>query len=295
MDIRVLRYFIKIAQEQNMSKAARMLHVSQPALSRQINELETRLGTKLFIRGKRQLQLTPDGYYLFERAQEILALVNKTTYNLQKQDIVSGTLDIGAGESMALDCVMETIKDIMHKYPEVHINFRSGDAETIQADLSSGILEFGIIMGKRPLDNYNTLQLPAEDRWGIIMKQDEPLASHESISPSDLIGRSLLVSRQVQGKKTFQDWSNGLIEQFNFVGTYNLIFNAALLVKTGACMALTYDKLIDTTSIDGLVFRPLKPQLTEPNTIIWNKNRNLPTVGKLFLETLRKNIAKKEV
>jgi DNA-binding transcriptional LysR family regulator len=289
MDIRVLRYFIIIAQELNISKAARLLHVSQPALSRQIAELETTLGTKLFIRGKRQLQLTPDGYYLLERAKEIVGLVNKTTYTLQKQDLISGTLDIGAGESIALQCVMKTIKEIMHKYPEIHINFRSGDSENILSELDSGILEFGIIMGDRPLDNYHRLILPERNRWGVIMRKDEPLAQKDFIQPSDLLGRSLLLSRQVRRKQLFQDWSQNLWDQLNFVGTYNLIFNAALLVQTGACMALTYEGLTDMTNND-VTFIPLQPELTDPNTLIWSKNRQMPETAKLFLQTLKENL-----
>ncbi|AUI72331.1 LysR family transcriptional regulator [Companilactobacillus alimentarius] len=290
MDVRVLRYFIIIAQEQNISRAARLLHVSQPALSRQIADLETTLGTKLFIRGKRQLQLTQDGYYLLEQAKEIVGLVNKTTYNLQKKDVISGSLDIGSGESIALKCVMQTIKEIMHKYPEIHINFRSGDGDTIKADLDSGILEFGIIMGQKQLTNYHTLVLPQRNRWGVIMRKDEQLAKQKEIYPRDLIGRPILISRQIRGKKSFQDWSKDLFDQLNFVGTYNLIFNAGLLVETGACIALTYEDLVDTTSNKGLVFRPLAPELTDPNTVIWSKNRTLPTAAKLFLDTLQKNI-----
>jgi len=290
MDVRVLRYFIIIAQEENFSHAAAILHVSQPALSRQIADLETSLGTKLFTRNKRHIQLTQDGYYLLERAQEIISLVDKTTYNLQKQDVINGTLDIGAGESVALSVVMETIKQLLHKYPNIHVNFHSGDSEAIQAELNSGILEFGIIMGNKQLDNYNKIKLPEENRWGIVMHSDEQLASRKAIKPSDLIGRPLLSSRQATKRKTFQTWSNGLFDQFNIIGTYNLFFNAGLLIKTGACMALTYENLADTSDGSNLVFRPLEPELTDPNTLIWSKNRNLPEIDTLFLETLQKNI-----
>jgi len=294
MDIRVLRYFIAIAQEENISRAANRLHVSQPALSRQLADLETTLGTKLFIRGKRQMQLTADGYYLLERAQEIISLVDKTTYNLQKEDVISGTLDIGAGESTALQCAMDTVQEIIHKYPAVHINLQSGASPNIQANLDSGILEFGIIMGHHQLSNYHTLQLPENNRWGILMDQDEPLAKKESIQPQDLIGRPLLVSRQINQHQDFKNWSQGLFDQFNFIGTYNLVFNASLLIKAGACLVLTYENLIDTSGQNNLVFRPLNPELTDPNTLIWSKNRALPEVDQLFLEKLKQNIQKQE-
>lgn len=290
MDIRVLRYFIAIAQEENISRAARLLHVSQPALSRQIADLENKLGTKLFIRGKRQMQLTKDGYYLLERAREIIKLVDKTTYNLQKEDVVSGTLDIGAGESLAIACIMKTVHQLMYKYPEIQVNLNSGDSINIESALDSGILEFGVIMGHHQLENYHTLELPEKNRWGILMREDEQLATKKTISSADLIGRPLLISRQLQHHQDFKNWSQGLFDQFNFVGSYNLIFNAALLVKTGACIALTYENLIDPTADNGLIFRPLNPELNDPNTLIWSKNRTLPEVDQLFLDTLRKNI-----
>jgi len=290
MDVRVLRYFIAIAQEQNISRAARLLHVSQPALSRQIADLETNLGTQLFIRGKRQIQLTQDGYYLLERAQEIVDLVDKTTYNLQKQDIVSGTLDIGAGESIAVQGVMDTVHDIIRKYPEVHINFKSGDYTVIEPAIDSGVLEFGIIMGHHEFGNYNTLELPQKNHWGVLMRKDEQLSTQKHIQPSDLIGRPLLVSHQIKQHRDFKNWSQGLFDQFNFVGTYNLIFNASLLVKTGACMALTYADLGDVSADSDLTFRPLSPELTDPNTLIWSKKRTLPDVDKLFLKTLKEKI-----
>lgn len=290
MDIRVLRYFIAIAQEENISRAARLLHISQPALSRQIADLETKLGTKLFIRGKRQMQLTKDGYYLLERAREIVKLVDKTTYNLQKEDVVSGTLDIGAGESLAIACIMKTVHQLMYKYPEIQVNLNSGDSINIESALDSGILEFGVIMGHHQLENYHTLELPEKNRWGVLMREDEQLATKKTISPTDLIGRPLLISRQLQRHQDFKNWSQGLFDQFNFVGSYNLIFNAALLVKTGACIALTYEDLIEPTADNELIFRPLNPELNDPNTLIWSKNRTLPDVDQLFLDTLRKNI-----
>ncbi|MFH5811264.1 LysR family transcriptional regulator [Companilactobacillus sp. FL22-1] len=290
MDIRVLRYFIAIAQEQNITRAARLLHISQPALSRQIADLETNLGTQLFIRGKRQIQLTQDGYYLLQRAQEIIGLVDKTTYNLQKQDVVSGTLDIGAGESVAIQCVMDTVHDLIHQYPDIQVNFNSGDSTVIEAALDSGILEFGIIMGHHELGNYNTMKLPENNRWGLLMRQDEPLAQKKDITPSDLIGRPLLASRQISHHKDFIAWSQGLFEQFKFIGTYNLIFNASLLVKTGSCLALTYENLINTSGDSNLVFRPLTPTMTDPNTLIWSKKRQLPEADQLFLKTLQEKI-----
>lgn len=292
MDIRVLRYFVTIAQELNMSRAAELLNVSQPALSRQIADLEDELGVKLFRREHRHLALTQEGHYLLGRAQQIVGLVNKTTYHLQKQDVISGTIEIGAGESSGITPLMETLHQIMRQYPEVRVNLRSGDYEDILAGLDAGLLEFGVLMGYHNLNNYNTLQLPEENRWGVLMRADAQLAEKDVIQPIDLVGRPLITSQQAAQRGTFQIWSGELFNQLNFVGTYNLIFNASLLVQTGAVMALTYDKLIDHyTTKDGLVFRPLAPAVVEPNTLVWSKNHQLPNLNRLFLDTLQKEIA----
>lgn len=290
MNIRVLRYFIEIVREGNISSAAHRLHISQPALSRQIMELETTLGVTLFERGHRQIKLTQEGYYLYERAQEITALVDKTTYHLQSNSVVSGTLDIGAGESSALMPLMDVLAQILRYYPEVRVNLTSGDSTAIRQQVGQGSLEFGVVMGHENLLNYNSLPLPAQNRWGILMRRTEPLAAKLVITPGDLLGLSLLTSVQSRVQDTFRDWAGDLINQYNFVGNYNLLYNAELLVKAGAGMALAYDGIANLYDQD-LVFRPLAPALTDANILIWNKDHQLPNVAQLFLKLLRERIA----
>lgn len=290
MNIRVLRYFIEIVREGNISSAAHRLHISQPALSRQIMELETTLGVTLFERGHRQIKLTQEGYYLYERAQEITALVDKTTYHLQSNSVVSGTLDIGAGESSALMPLMDVLAQILRYYPEVRVNLTSGDSTAIRQQVGQGSLEFGVVMGHENLLNYNSLTLPAQNRWGILMRRTEPLAAKPVITPGDLLGLSLLTSVQSRVQDTFRDWAGDLINQYNFVGNYNLLYNAELLVKAGAGMALAYDGIANVYDQD-LVFRPLAPALTDANILIWNKDHQLPNVAQLFLKLLRERIA----
>ncbi|MDD7694027.1 MAG: LysR family transcriptional regulator [Limosilactobacillus sp.] len=289
MNIRVLRYFIEIVREGNISSAAHRLHISQPALSRQIMELETTLGVTLFERGHRQIKLTQEGYYLYERAQEITALVDKTTYHLQANEVVSGTLDIGAGESSALMPMMDVLAQSLRDYPEVRVNLTSGDSTVIRQQIDQGSLEFGVVMGHENLLNYNSLTLPAQNRWGILMRKTEPMAAKQVITPGDLLGLSLLTSVQSRAQDTFRDWAGDLINQYHFVGSYNLLYNAELLVKAGAGMALAYDGIANLYDQD-LVFRPLAPVLTDANILIWNKDRQLPNVAQLFLKLLRERI-----
>lgn len=291
MDIRVLRYFIEIVKDGTISSAAHSLHISQPALSNQIHDLEAELGVTLFERGHRQITLTEDGYYLYERAQEIAALVDKTTYHLQSQEVISGVLGIGAGESQALQPVMDVVAQILRDYPDVRTNLVSGASATIRRQVDQGSLEFGVVMGREQLQNYNTLLLPAKNRWGILLKEDHPLAKQKEIAPADLIGQALITSSQSRLQDSFRDWAGSLVEQYHFVGNYNLLYNAELLVKAGAGIALAYDGIANLYN-QGLAFRPLQPAVTDNNTLIWAKNRQLPHVGLLFLDLLKKRLAK---
>lgn len=286
MEIRVLRYFIEIVREGNISGAAQHLHVSQPALSRQIRDLETVLGVTLFERGHRQIKLTDEGYYLYERAQEIISLVDKTTYHLQSQEVISGTLGIGAGESAALRPIMDVAAQILRDYPDVRVNLVSGDASTIRRQVDQGNLEFGVVMGHEVLHNYQTLKLPAINRWGILMPADHPLAQRQTIKPADLVGQSLITSVQSRQQDVFRDWAGSLINQYNFVGNYNLLYNAALLVQAVAGVALAYDGIANLYD-QQLAFRPLTPTVSDDNTLIWAKDRQLPHVAQLFLQLLQ--------
>lgn len=295
METRVLRYFSEIVHEGNISNAARHLHVSQPALSRQIMDLETELGVTLFERGHRQIQLTQEGHYLYQRAQEILAMIDKTEYHLQGQDMVSGVLDIGAGESPSLKPVMKVIHQIMQEYPEVLINLVSGDSESIRQQIDNGLLEFGILMGHENMVNYSTLELPQANRWGVLMRADSPLAQQKEIRPSDLIGHPLMTSAQTRRQDAFRHWAGDLLDQFKFVGNYNLLYNAALLAQTGACLVLTYQDLINTNAHRDLVFRPLSSHLVDDNTLVWSKEKPLSNLSQLFLQLLRAEIGKEKL
>lgn len=286
MNIRVLRYFIEIVREGNISHAAHRLHVSQPALSRQIMELETTLGVTLFERGHRQIKLTEEGYYLYERAQEITALVDKTTHHLQSNEVISRTLGIGAGESQALKPVMDVMAAILQEYPDILVNLVSGDATAIRQQVDQGSLEFGVVMGHEVLLNYNSLKLPTANHWGVLIRQDSPLAKKKAIVPTDLVGQAILTSAQSRNQDVFRSWAGDLINQYKFIGNYNLLYNAELLVQAGGCLALAYDGIANLYD-QQLVFRPLTPVVADENILIWAKDHPLPNVAKLFLKMLR--------
>lgn len=290
MELRVLNYFVATAQELNMTRAAQKLLVSQPALSRQIADLEDELGVKLFNRQPRHLTLTPAGQYLYEQAKEILILASKTKSNLQSSAVISGDLTIAAGESFAMQRLMNIVSNIIRDYPTVKIHILSGDYEFAERRLNTGAVDFAVIIGNLPLDNYASLQLPEKDTWGVLMTKDDPLAKKSAITAEDLVGRNVLNSQQAENRKYFDSWFGNYKEQINIIGTVNLNFNGTLLVKNKAAIMLTLDKLANISDESNLTFRPITPMLKQPVTVIWKRETNLSPVADLFLNRLRASI-----
>ncbi|WP_081079805.1 LysR family transcriptional regulator [Lactobacillus crispatus] len=290
MELRVLNYFVATAQELNMTRAAQKLLVSQPALSRQIADIEDELGVKLFNRQPRHLTLTPAGQYLYEQAKEILTLASKTKSNLQSSAVISGDLTIAAGESFAMQRLMNIVSNIIRDYPTVKIHILSGDYEFAERRLDTGAVDFAIIIGNLPLDNYASLQLPEKDTWGVLMTKDDPLAKKSAITAEDLVGRNVLNSQQAENRKYFDSWFGNYKEQINIIGTVNLNFNGTLLVKNKAAIMLTLDKLANMSDESNLTFRPITPMLKQPVTVIWKRETNKSPVADLFLNRLRASI-----
>lgn len=291
MELRVLNYFVATAQELNMTRAAQKLLVSQPALSRQIADLEDELGVKLFNRQPRHLSLTPAGQYLFEQAKEILALTTKTKSNLQSSAVISGDLTIAAGESIAMQRIMNIISNIVQDYPTVKIHILSGDYEFAEKKLNIGTVDFAVIIGNLNLSNYASIQMPEKDVWGLLMTKDDPLAKKDTITPEDLIGRTILNSQQADTMHYFDNWFGNYKDQLNFIGTVNLSFNGTLLVKNKAALMLTLDKIANTSDESGLTFRPITPAMKEPITVIWKNETNMSPVAELFLNRLQASIS----
>lgn len=290
MELRVLNYFVATAQELNMTRAGQKLLVSQPALSRQIADLEDELGVKLFNRQPRHLTLTPAGQYLYEQAKEILTLASKTKSNLQSSAVISGDLTIAAGESFAMQRLMNIVSNIIRDYPTVKIHILSGDYEFAERRLDTGAVDFAVIIGNLPLDNYASLQLPEKDTWGVLMTKDDPLAKKSAITAEDLVGRNVLNSQQAENRKYFDSWFGNYKEQINIIGTVNLNFNGTLLVKNKAAIMLTLDKLANISDESNLTFRPITPMLKQPVTVIWKRETNKSPVADLFLNRLRASI-----
>ena len=296
MEIRVLRYFLAVARERNITGAANYLHLTQPTLSRQIHDLEEELGQQLLIRKSHRVELTPEGVLLRKRAEEIIAMVDKTEAEFASmEDTVSGDIYIGSGETQAIRQIAELIKDLGEACPNIHYHLHSGNAEDVTERLDKGLLDFGILIQPADLTKYDYLDLPARDRWGVIMRKDSPLAEKEAIEKNELLEIPLLCSRQVVGSRhsenKFAEWFGTDYEKLNIVATYNLMYNAAVLVEAGVGYALTLDKLANTSEDSVLCFRPLRPELESGLNVVWKKYQVFSPAAELFLKTLKERFS----
>ena len=291
MEIRVLKYFLAVAREGSITGAANSLHLTQPTLTRQIQDLEKELGQKLFIRGKYKVTLTSEGMILRKRAQEIIDMVEKTEEEFQSiSDIISGDIYIGGGETDSMKYIAEIIKEIQDEYPAIKFHIYSGNAEDVIEKLDRGLLDFGVLIQPIDLSKYDNIRLPDNDVWGVIMRKDSPLAQKENITLDDLCGIPLIASRQMTPKYSrdsgFLDWFGDKYNELNITATYNLVYNATVLVKAGVGVAITLDKLADTSLESNLCFRPLCPKLESGLDIVWKKYQVFTPAAKIFLDKL---------
>ena len=292
IEFRVLSYFLAVAKEQNISKAAEILHITQPTLSRQISELEEELGVQLFNRGKRKTTLTDAGLLLRRRAEEITTLTEKTKMEFSQPDaLVSGDIYIGCAESNAMRRLAQTAKKIQINYPHICYHLFSAKAEDVTERLDKGLLDFGILVEPSDIRKYNFLELPDTDRWGLLMRKDAPLSNKTHIIPQDLWGISLLISQQALATHELYHWLQKETEELNIIATYNLIFNASLMVEAGLGYALCLDHLIYTGPDSPLCFRPLQPQLDAHVYLIWKKQQLFAKAATLFREELQKDLS----
>lgn len=292
MEIRVLRYFLTVAREGSITRAANFLHLTQPTLSRQLQDLEKELGQKLFIRGSHNISLTPEGMILRKRAEEIVDMVDKTESVFRSiSDTVSGDIYIGGGESESMKYIAEVIKDMREEYPAIKYHLYSGNAEDVTERLDKGLLDFGILIQPTDLSKYEYITLPSKDVWGVLMKKDSALALKKEIKLDDLYDLPLICSRQVvrrtSVKNDFLEWFGGNFEKMNVAATYNLVYNARIMVEEGIGYALTLDKLVNTMHTSNIAFRPLSPKLESGLDIVWKKYQIFSPAANLFLSKLR--------
>lgn len=289
MEFRLLEYFLAVAREQNITAAAESLHISQPALSTQLKALETELGKQLLIRGvkgSRKVILTEEGIILRKRAEEMISLMRRTEEEITgSNETIAGNVFIGTGETETVRLFAKVAKKLQQKYPDIRYHISSGNAEHVLEYLDKGLIDFGLLFTEIDSQKYEAIPIPIKDVWGVLMRKDSPLTKKETICPEDLWDKPLIVSHQKGDDVYLNQWLQKKDSELHIVATYNLLFNASLLVDEGLGYALCYDKLINTHG-SNLCFRPLSPQLEAQGFIVWKKYQVFSKAARKFLDCL---------
>ena len=289
IETRLLQYFLAIAEEQSITKAAEYLHISQPTLSKQMMDLEESLGKQLLIRGRKRVTLTEEGTYLRSRAQEIISLMDKTESAFRENEqSITGDVYIGCGEHRSTFSIMQLIHTIQEEYPDIQFHFFSSNADAITERLDKGLLDMGFLLEPEISPRYDYQKLPLHETWGILMRKDSPLAIKEEITFSELADLPLIMPSQTSNRDHLTTFFPNEMAEPHIISTYNLIYNAGLMVEAGMGYALCIDELINTAGNHPLTFRPLSPLLQSDVYLFTKKYQVFSKAAKLFLNRLEK-------
>lgn len=286
MELRTLKYFLAVAREESITRAAEKIPITQPALTRAIQSLEEEFGKKFFTREKYSVKLTTDGLEFLQDAQEILLLANKIESKFKNPDSIYGDVYIGCAESDAMKYFARAAKNVLENYPDVHFNLYSGNIEDICSRLDNGLLDFYITLQSVDVSKYDSIKLPESDAWGILLRRDDPLAAKKFFTLEDLQSLPLILSREGM-REEYPKLFGSALEKFRVVATYNLIFNAAIMAREGVGYPISIDKLINDAE---LCFRPLKPELKSTLKFIWRRDRLLTPQAKILLDAMKRTL-----
>lgn len=288
VEIRVLKYFVAVTEEGNVTNAARLLNITQPTLSRQIKALEDELGVELFVRGNKQITLTEDGVLLQQRAMEIIELADKTASEFTSQkEYVGGIVSIGTVESTAVPFIMEIMKDFSKLYPNVQFCIFSGYADDIKDKIDKGLADFGILVDPIEISKYDMLRLPYEDKMGIIIPHDHKLKDKSHVNIKEIIDEPLIIPRRAMIGGEVKSLIDPYANRTRIVAAYNILSNASIMVTNGAGIAIGLDGTMALKNNSYLKFIPLEPELKMNNMIVWKKSHVFTTAASLLLKMIR--------
>lgn len=290
MELRVLQYFLVVAREENITRAAALLHITQPTLSRQLMQLEEELGVRLFHRGRHNILLTEEGMLLRRRAQEIVDLAEKTEKELTcGEKTVSGEISIGCGEAQNMKPLCEMIASFQQEYPDVTFHFYTAIADDVKELLENGVLDMGLLLEPVEISRYNFLRLPLKEKWHVLMRKDSPLAKKQSITPDDLVDVPLIVAKRQSVRNEFENWFGHGREKLCVKSTVNLSHNnQQIMVESGIGMTITMEFACDR---DTLCLRPLEPEIVSGCVLVWKKNQALSPAMVCFIAYIKEWLA----
>lgn len=291
MEIRTLRYFLAVAREENMSRAAELLHVTQPTLSKALKALEDELGKKLFTRHSFSIALTEEGVLLRNRAEDLVSMADKIEKEfLSLDELTGGELYFGLAESYQIRYLAREIRTFKLSYPGLRYHITSGDTEQVTEKLDKGLLDFAVICETPDERKYHFVSFPEADYFGAAIPADSPLAGKESITADDLTGMPLFCSEQ-SWENDIRPWAKERFSALRLEGSFRLAYNGSMFAKEGLGILLTLNNLIDTSAESGLVFRPLSPRLEMKMYLIWNKYQSFTPIAERFMKQVQTSFA----
>ena len=289
VEIRTLRYFLAVAREENMTRAAEMLHVTQPTLSKALKALEEELGKKLFTRHSFRIALTEEGALLRDRAEDLVTMADKIEKEfLSLDDITGGDLYFGLAESYQIRYLARALHLLKKQYPGLKYHITSGDTEQVTEKLDKGLLDFAVICDAPDTNKYESVPFPEGDLWGLILPADAPLARKDRIEMDDLAGLPLFTSRQ-GWEGDIRQWAGERFGELHLEGTFRLAYNASMFVREGLGYQLSFRNLVDVSEESGLTFRPLFPKLETKLYLIWNRYQSFTPIAERFLRQVKES------
>ena len=292
MDIRSLRYFLAVAREENMTRAAELLHVTQPTLSKTLKALEEELGKKLFTRRSFSIRLTDEGMLLRDRAEDLVAMADKIEREfISLDEITGGDLYFGLAESYQMRYLAREIRRFKAAYPGLNYHITSGDTEQVTEKLDKGLLDFAVICSELPdTRKYEYITFPEKDIWGAVMPATHRLASKKAITVDDLKGEPLFCSEQ-SWQREINEWAGDRSPELSLEGSFRLSYNGSMFALEGLGILLTFEHLVDCSENSGLVFRPLSPVKETGFYLIWNKYQAFTPIAERFLSQITQSFS----
>ena len=288
MEIRVLRYFLTVVREESITKAAEVLHITQPTLSRQLAQLEDEVGVKLFNRGTRRITLTNEGILLRRRAEEILQLVDKTERELlEQEEQIEGKITIGCGEIAAVQTLADVFKEFNKKYPYVTFDLFTENADTVKEFMNKGLVDIGLLLEPIDIEKYDFIRLKMKENWVVLMPPDAPLAEKDSITAKELSKLPLILPRRLKIRSELASWFGDYYKDLNVMFTSNFTTNGAIMVCRGLAYAITVEGAVPFWDKSKIIAKPLDPQLTATSVLAWRRGQPFSPAVTKFIEQVK--------
>lgn len=285
MEIRVLRYFLTVVREESITKAAEVLHITQPTLSRQLSQMEEEIGVRLFDRGTRKISLTNEGILLRRRAEEILQLVDKTEKELlEQEEQVEGKVSIGCGEIASVQLLPELFRSFREKYPRVSFDIFTAAADLVKEQMDKGLLDIGLLLEPIDVEKYDFIRFDLKENWVVLMRPDDPLAKKESITPEDLSLAPLILPRRTRVKSEIASWFGDYYDKLDVVFTSNLNTNGAIMVESGLAYSIVVEGAISLWDQTKIAYRPLMPPLKATSVLAWKRGQPFSLAATKLIE-----------